>query len=83
MHAEDSSQIFEVYSIYRKPTVSASNSFKEDRRAGEGNQPYRRTVSDSNQRLPAGGHPSQQPHSQPLTKYGLNLMTDEILLLNL
>ncbi|XP_060588533.1 leucine-rich repeat and calponin homology domain-containing protein 2-like isoform X6 [Ruditapes philippinarum] len=48
----------------KKPTVSASNSFKEERRPGEGNQPYRRTVSDSNQRLPATSH---QNHGSPLT----------------
>ncbi|XP_053403859.1 DISP complex protein LRCH3-like isoform X7 [Mercenaria mercenaria] len=54
-------------SALKKPTVSASNSFKEERRPGEGNQPYRRTVSDSNQRLPATSHPNQIQHGQPLT----------------
>ncbi|XP_060588459.1 leucine-rich repeat and calponin homology domain-containing protein 2-like isoform X5 [Ruditapes philippinarum] len=63
-HDSTNSMPLDTYPHYRKPTVSASNSFKEERRPGEGNQPYRRTVSDSNQRLPATSH---QNHGSPLT----------------
>ncbi|XP_053403858.1 DISP complex protein LRCH3-like isoform X6 [Mercenaria mercenaria] len=66
-HDSTNSMPLDSYPHYRKPTVSASNSFKEERRPGEGNQPYRRTVSDSNQRLPATSHPNQIQHGQPLT----------------
>ena len=44
--------IFLLVSPCRKP-VQSSNSFKEEKRNPGSSQPYRRTVSDSNQRLPA------------------------------
>ncbi|KAL4219818.1 calponin y [Mactra antiquata] len=43
----------------KKPGLSASNSFKEEKT--HGNQQYRRTVSDSNQRLPSSSHTSHGP----------------------
>ncbi|WAR27345.1 LOW QUALITY PROTEIN: hypothetical protein MAR_013049 [Mya arenaria] len=41
-------------SCNRKPGLSLSNSFKDERRSGE--YQYRRTVSDSNTRLPDSSH---------------------------
>ncbi|XP_052784941.1 leucine-rich repeat and calponin homology domain-containing protein 2-like isoform X5 [Mya arenaria] len=42
------------YGVQRKPGLSLSNSFKDERRSGE--YQYRRTVSDSNTRLPDSSH---------------------------